>query len=148
LAAARVGYGFAHESLIAMLLKIKLPFEPGGPASAAALGALEDYEFVAASVANNAVGLHFLTAALRELEIEVVPSAGNFLMLVFPTADQAQQIFQGLLERGVIIRPLASTGLPNCLRVSVGTPDENRIFIDTLQGVMSELEVDKYATTC
>jgi histidinol-phosphate aminotransferase len=148
LAAARVGYGFAHQSLIAMLLKIKLPFEPGGAASAAALGALEDDEFLQASIANNAAGLRFLSTALRELRIEVVLSAGNFLMLVFENPQQAQQIFERLLERGVIVRPLTATGLPMCLRVSVGTPDENNIFLETLQSVMSELEVKEYATTC
>lgn len=148
LAAARVGYGFAHESLIAMLLKIKLPFEPGGPASAAALGALEDYEFLQASLANNAAGLRFLVKSLRALEIEAVPSTANFLMLVFQTADEAEQVFQQLLRRGVIVRPLAATGLPHCLRVSVGTPDENEIFIETLQSVTSQLEIKDYATTC
>ncbi len=150
LAAARIGYGFAHESLIAMLLKIKLPFEPSGVSAAAALGALEDCEFLEASIVNNAAGLRFLTKALQELGIHAVPSAANFLMLVFPVAELAQQVFQNLLERGVIIRPLAAAGLPNCLRVSVGTQEENHIFVETLKRVMSELEVeiDKYATTC
>ena len=147
LAAARVGYGFAHESLIAMLLKIKLPFEPSGPSAAAALGALEDHEFLRASIENNTAGLAYLTDALRQLGLNAVPSVGNFLMLVFPGADEAAQVFEALLRRGIIVRPLASTGLPQCLRVSVGAPDENRIFVDALQGVMSEMEA-QYVTSC
>ena len=132
LAGARVGYGFAHEDLISVLLKVKLPFEPSGPSEAAALGALEDREFMIRSVANNAKGLAYLTRSLREMGFDVVPSAGNFVMIVLHDEQQAQSMFQSLLERGVIIRPLTTTGLPNCLRVSVGTPEENGFFIQTL----------------
>jgi histidinol-phosphate aminotransferase len=147
LASARVGYGFAHDSLIATLLKIKLPFEPSGVAAAAGLGALEDDEFLQASIANNQAGLRFLAKALPEIGVEVVPSAGNFLMLIFRTEAEASRIFQGMLQRGVIARPLASTGLPSCLRVSIGTLEENNILVTTLQSVMSKLEVEEYVTT-
>jgi histidinol-phosphate aminotransferase len=147
LAAARIGYGCAHESLIAMLLKVKLPFEPSGPAAAAALGALEDEAFLRASLENNADGLTYLTLALRNVGVTVIPSAANFIMLEFRNADEARQIFDGLLSRGVIVRPLASTGLAQCLRVSIGTPDENRMLVENLKSVMSEVEVQEYATT-
>ncbi|HEX4748846.1 MAG TPA: histidinol-phosphate transaminase [Bryobacteraceae bacterium] len=147
LAAARIGYGCAHESLIAMLLKVKLPFEPSGLATAAALGALEDDAFLRATLENNAAGLSYLTRALRNLGVKVVPPAANFMMLEFQNAEESRQIFDGLLRRGVIVRPLASTGLPQCLRVSVGTPDENRMLVENLESIMSELEVQEYATT-
>lgn len=147
LAAARVGYGCAHESLIAMLLKIKLPFEPSGPAAAAAIGALEDDDFLRASVENNTVGLNYVMRELRELGVTVVPSVANFVMLVFRGTEEVQQIFEGLLQRGVIVRPLGATGLPQCLRVSVGTPAENETFLRNLASVMSELEIEEYATT-
>jgi histidinol-phosphate aminotransferase len=137
LAAARVGYGFAHEDLISVLLKVKLPFEPSGPSEAAALGALEDREFMIRSVANNAKGLVYLTRHLRELGFLVVPSAGNFVMVVLKDEDHAKNTFQNLLERGVIVRPLATTGLANCLRISVGTPEENDYFLQTLKLVLS-----------
>jgi len=135
LAAARVGYGFAHEDLIAVLLKVKLPFEPSGPSEAAALGALEDREFMIRSVANNAKGLAHLTRNLRGMGFQVVPSAGNFVMIVLQEEQQAKSIFQNLLECGVIIRPLATTGLANCLRISVGTPEENDTFLEALRAV-------------
>jgi histidinol-phosphate aminotransferase len=137
LAAARVGYGFGHEDLISVLLKVKLPFEPSGPSEAAALGALEDREFMIRSVANNARGLLYLTRSLRELGCEVVPSAGNFVMIVLRDAQQAAGIFRSLLERGVIVRPLATTGLANCLRISVGTPEENDYFLQMIKLVLS-----------
>jgi histidinol-phosphate aminotransferase len=149
LASARIGYGFGHQDLVSVLLKVKLPFEPSGPAEAAALGALEDREFMLRSAANNARGMAFLKTELALLGIQVVPSATNFLMIVFDSENEAQQIFEGLLRRGVIIRPLAATGLPKCLRVSIGTPEENEIFTralsDVRRQVHASMEVDSYA---
>ncbi len=136
LAGARIGYGFGHEDLISVLLKVKLPFEPSGPSEAAALGALEDREFMIRTVANNAKGLVYLTRSLRELGCEVVPSAGNFVMVVCENEQKASHVFQNLLERGVIIRPLAATGLPQCLRISVGTTEENEFLIETLKSIL------------
>ena len=147
LAGARIGYGFAHESLIAMLLKIKLPFEPSGVSAAAAMGALDDSEFLEKTIANNAAGLEYLSRSLMQLGFEVIPSAANFVMLVFPSPDAAQNLFHRLLERGVIIRPLSGMGLPQCLRVSVGTREENEIFLETLQIVNSQIEAPSYVTS-
>jgi histidinol-phosphate aminotransferase len=148
LAAARIGYGFAHENLISMLLRVKLPFEPSGPACAAALGALEDREFMLKTVENNTRGLAFLTCELRSLGIQVVPSAANFVMIVLAGEQQAQTMFEKLLRRGVIVRPLRSTGLSHCLRISAGTPEENEICIDAVKHVVEEIEVNPYAEAC
>jgi histidinol-phosphate aminotransferase len=145
LAAARVGYGFAHEDLISVLLKVKLPFEPAGLAEAAALGAIEDREFMLRTVAHNAQGLAYLYRNLREMDFCVVPSAANFIMLVFADKGPAWQTFEGLLARGVIVRPLAATGLANCLRVSVGTPEENEYLVSALQQMRQEMETHAYA---
>ncbi len=145
LAAARVGYGFAHEDLISVLLKVKLPFEPSGVAEAAAIGAIEDREFMLRTVAHNAKGLAYLYKQLRTMDLQVVPSAANFVMLVFPEPGQAAQTFERLLARGVIVRPLAATGLPNCLRISVGTEEENEYLITALGKVRQEMEVATYA---
>lgn len=147
LASARVGYGFAHDDLISVLLKVKLPFEPSGVAASAAMGALDDREFLEWSLRNNAQGLAFLTKSLREMDLEAVPSAANFVMAVLETEEQAQEIFEQLLRRGVIVRPLKATGLPNCLRISVGTPEDNEICVDALQRVRVQMEVNRYATT-
>ncbi len=147
LAGVRAGYGFAHENLISVLLKVKLPFEPSGVAAAAAMGGLEDGEFLRRSLVNNVQGLAFVTQALREMDIEVVPSAVNFVMVVFPTAEDAEHVFEQLLRNGVIVRPLKATGLPCCLRISIGTPEENQICIDALKRVRAQLEVNRYATS-
>lgn len=145
LAAARVGYGFAHENLISMLLKVKLPFEPSGISAAAALGALDDHAFVQASVDNNERGRAFFQRELRKLGLEAIPSASNFVAVAFETGEQAEQIFEQLLRRGVIVRPLKATGLPQCLRISIGTPEENEMCVEALAGARAEVEVDLYA---
>jgi histidinol-phosphate aminotransferase len=147
LAGARVGYGFAHQDLISVLLKIKLPFEPSGIGEAAVLGALEDREFMEKSIENSTRGLEFLTKAFEALGFTVVPSAANFIMVVLDTEDLAKQLFERLLRQGVIVRPLKATGLPNCIRVSAGTKDENEICAEALQRVSAELEVNVHATT-
>ena len=146
LAAARVGYGFAHENLISVLLKVKLPFEPSGVSAAAAIGALEDAAFVHASVENNRRWRAFVTDALRKMRFRVAPSAANFVMLILDTEEQAGQLYNLLLRQAVIVRPLKATGLPGCLRVSIGTEPENQMFIDVLKHAQSELEVVHYAT--
>src|SRR5580698_6046641 len=81
LAGLRIGYGFAHEELIANLLKVKLPFEPSGLAQIAAIAALDDKEFVHRALELNARGLRFIATSLREAGLDVVPSEANFVMV-------------------------------------------------------------------
>lgn len=133
LAGVRIGYGFAHERLIENLLKVKLPFEPSTLAQAAAIGALRDREFMHRSLQLNAHGLNFLTTSLRELGLTVVPSEANFIMLVLPGAEQAARLTNELLTQGIIIRPLASFGLPHCVRISTGTAEDNERCVEAIQ---------------
>jgi histidinol-phosphate aminotransferase len=125
LAGIRIGYGFAHEDLIANLLKVKLPFEPSTVAQAAGIAALDDKEFLHRSLELNARGLRLFTDTFRGFGFEVVPSHANFVMLPFPDAGQAGSFTEALLRQGVIVRPLTAFGLPNCIRVSTGTDEEN-----------------------
>jgi histidinol-phosphate aminotransferase len=132
LAGLRVGYGFAHQNLIRNLRKVKLPFEPGTLADFAAAAALDDRTFVQNSIEKNARGLVLVQTGLQKRGIEIVPSCANFVMAVFPNGDQARELVRGLLARGVIVRPLKSFGLPNCVRISVGTEAEIRLFFCAL----------------
>jgi histidinol-phosphate aminotransferase len=133
LAGLRIGYGFAHDNLITNLLKVKLPFEPSLLAQAAGLAALDDTEFVKRSVELNNIGLKFLPDALRDLHLHVIPSQANFVTIVFKDENEVNKIYQGLLMRGVIVRPLKAFGLPNCIRVTIGTQEQNHFFIDKLK---------------
>ena len=137
LAGLRIGYGFAHEELIGHILKVKLPFEPSTLAQAAAIGALRDHAFHAKSITINNHGRKFLTDALRGHGMEVVPSKANFVMIVCKTEGEANFIFNELLKHGVIIRPLKAFGLPQCLRITIGTEEENNYLLDKLKIVLA-----------
>src|ERR1043165_3884362 len=110
LAGVRIGYGFAHQELIRNLLKVKLPFEPSTPAQAAGIAALDDKEWVHRSLELNARGLRQVTEALRHMGLSVVPSEANFVMTVLPSEEDATRIFEELLARGVVVRPLKAFG--------------------------------------
>src|SRR5262245_60426738 len=133
LAGARIGYGFAHEELIRNLLKVKLPFEPSTPAQAAGIAALGDKEFLHRSLELNARGLRYLSRGIGELGLAVVPSEANFVMAVLPSQQDAQQVFEGLLTQGVVVRPLEAFGLPICLRISTGTDEDNQLCISAMR---------------
>ena len=126
----RIGYGFAHEELIRNLLKVKLPFEPSTPAQAAGIGALADKEFLHRSLELNARGLRYLTDGLQSLGMTVVESQANFVMTVLDMEADASRVFEGLLAQGVVVRPLKAFGLANCIRISTGTDEDNRLCIE------------------
>jgi histidinol-phosphate aminotransferase len=133
LAGVRIGYGFAHQELIANLLKVKLPFEPSTLAQAAGVAALADKEFLHRSLELNARGLRFLSESLREMGLTVVPSEANFIMVVLSGEEQATRTTLDLLRQGIIVRPLTSFGLPQCIRISTGTDEDNERCVEALQ---------------
>ena len=133
LAGARIGYGFAHEELIRNLMKVKLPFEPSTMAQAAGIGALADKEFLYRTLELNSRAIRYLTAAFRELGLTVVPSEANFLMLVLDSEEQASGLVQDFLRQGIVLRHLKPFGLPNCIRISTGTDEQNRICVNAFQ---------------
>ncbi len=141
LAGARIGYGFAHEDLIANLLKVKLPFEPSLIAEAAGLGALEDKEFLHRTLEVNARGMRTVTEGLRSLGIRFVPSYANFVMTLWENDTEAARVTEELLGEGLIVRPLRAFGIPNAIRVSIGTEPENLIFLGALEKVTALAKV-------
>lgn len=141
LAGARIGYGFAHEELIANLLKVKLPFEPGTLAEAAGIGALGDKEFLHRSLELNARGIGFLTRTLRELGYRAIESDANFVMVEMGGPEACARVTEDLLRRGVIVRPLAAFGLPQCLRISTGTDEDNERCAEALEKAAAPAEV-------
>lgn len=138
LAGVRIGYGFAHEELITNLLKVKLPFEPSTLAQAAGIGSLADKEFVHRSLELNARGVRLLTSSLSGMGLKVIPSAANFLMVDLADHAEVERICQSLLRDGVIIRPLQAFGLPNCIRISTGTDEENHMLLDAMKKALQD----------
>jgi len=138
LAGLRIGYGMAHSDIIAKMLKVKLPFEPSTPASAAGIGALDDREFLRRTVELNRESLVFLHAEFERMGLTFVPSLANFVMIDFGTTERAERIFNALLKRGVITRLLGGFRLPHCLRISTGTMEQNRRCVEALTAVLGE----------
>ena len=136
LAGLRIGYGFAHSELIRNLLKVKLPFEPSHTAEAAGIGALEDVEFLEKTLENNRKGRKFLFKALIDLGFQVIPSDANFVLVLMSGPKAAQNLFQTLLTKGIIVRPQEASGLPQGIRISVGREEENEILIETLEKIL------------
>src|SRR6202034_224217 len=122
LAGLRLGYGIGRPELVAALEKIRQPFNINSIAQAGALAALDDVEHARKTRANNAAGLKFLTDGLKQLGLELIPSAANFILA---RAGDGQRVFNELQKRGVIVRPLGGYQLPEWIRISVGTPEEN-----------------------
>ena len=137
LAGIRIGYGFAHDKFIGNLLKVKLPFEPSTLAQAAGIGALHDEEFLRKTLAANAEGKTVLGEGLRSLGLQPIPTHANFYCVPFENEKRAQNIFEALLRQGVIVRPLRAFGLPHCLRITIGTREQNIVLMEALQKALA-----------
>ena len=133
LAGLRVGYGLAPEQVCSMLHKARAPFNLHVLAQEAALAALEDREHVRRTVENNKEGMRFYEQAFREMGLEWIPSQGNFILV---KVGRGRQVFQDMLARGVIVRAQDGYGLPEWIRISVGTPAENARCIEVLKEVL------------
>jgi histidinol-phosphate aminotransferase len=130
LAALRVGYGIMHPKVADMLNRVRQPFNVNSLAQTAALAALADTAYVEESRRLNDSGMRALEAGLRAMNVEFVPSHGNFLLV---HVGDGGRVYQRLLEQGVIVRPVANYGLPEHLRVTVGLPEENQRFLAALK---------------
>jgi histidinol-phosphate aminotransferase len=122
LASLRVGYGYGHRDLIAIVQRARQPFNVSGVAAAAAVAALDDVEFVNRCRAENSRGLAQLGDGFRQLGLEFVPGKGNFLLV---KVGDGAAVFATLQKKGVITRPVTPYGLPEWLRVTVGTKEQN-----------------------
>ena len=129
LAGLRVGYGVASAEIADLMNRVRQPFNVNNLAIAGALAALDDEAFLNASHELNRRGMAQLVAALQKLGLEYIPSYGNFITF---RAGDAATVNQKLLKQGVIVRPIAGYGLPEWLRVTIGTEAENARFIEAL----------------
>ena len=139
LAGVRIGYGFAHENLIKNLMKIKLPFEPSLPAQAAALAAIDDDEFLKRTVESARNGRQYFYDFFTRLGIQYIESQANFVTIVLDSEKLVDHIYTQLLQRGVIIRPLKSFGMSNCIRITTGLEEENKIFSENFEQIFNSV---------
>jgi len=122
LASLRIGYGYAAPELCALLQRVRQPFNVNAIAQAAALAALDDQEFADRTARENRAGLAQLAAGFAALGLEQVPSVANFQLV---RVGDGRATFEALQRRGIILRPVASYGLPEWIRVTVGTREQN-----------------------
>ena len=132
LAGLRIGYGIAHPELVALMNQVREPFNVNAAAQWAATAAVEDTEHLRRSLEVNRQGLAFLTEGLTALGVDWVPSQANFMLV---RTGQVGRVFEELMRRGVIVRPVGPE-FPDHVRVTVGTPEENRKFLDGLSQIL------------
>jgi histidinol-phosphate aminotransferase len=141
LAGLRVGFGVASPALTGLIGRVRAAFNVNALAQAAAIAALDDNAFLQQSRQLNSQGYAQLTAAFDSAGLEYIPSFGNFVMVrMGDAADAGQRISGALMRRGVIVRPLASYGLPQWLRITIGLPEENQRLIDELGAIRAAAE--------
>jgi len=127
LAGIRIGYGICDAELASYLERARHPFNVNRLAEVAALAALDDDEHARRTIELNTAGLEYLAAELGRMGIKTWPSEANYIL-----AETGAEVFEALLARGVIVRPMAGFGLTEHVRISVGLPEENERLIKTL----------------
>ncbi len=130
LAGLRIGYGVTSAAVADLMNRVRQPFNVNNLALAGALAALDDDEFLQASYELNRRGMAQIVAALEKLGLTYIPSYGNFV--TFKAGDGAA-VNQKLLQQGVIVRPIGGYGMPEWLRVTIGSEAENARFIAALE---------------
>jgi len=138
LAALRLGWAYCPAAVADVLNRVRGPFNVTAPSLAAGVAALADRAHMETAVAHNEKWLAWTTAELEKLGLKVTPSVGNFILIHFPTEKgrDAAAADEALKSRGIILRRVAAYGLPNCLRMTIGTEDDNRAVVAALTKLM------------
>jgi histidinol-phosphate aminotransferase len=134
LAGLRAGYAISHPEVADLMNRIRQPFNMNSLSLRAAEVVLDDEAYLAESIRVNKQGMQQLVAFCEEHGLNYIPSHGNFLTI--EVGPEAGEMYQKLLQAGVIVRPVAGYQLPNHLRVSIGLPSENQAFIDAMKTIL------------
>jgi len=137
LAGLRIGYGFAHDTLISNLMKVKEPFEPSLIALTGGMAAMDDHMFLKDTLLMNKAGYIYFKKELEGLGIKTIPSVANFITTIWDTENRAEKITASLLKKGIIVRNLHAFGWPKCIRISIGTDYENQKVIANLRELLA-----------
>jgi histidinol-phosphate aminotransferase len=136
LAGLRVGYAVCRPEVADLLNRVRQPFNVNSLALAAATAALDDVEFLAATKRINDAGMAQLVEGFRTLGLHWIASSGNFVAVRVSEEGDALSVFQALLRKGVIVRPVANYGMADYLRVSVGLDWQNERFLTALREIL------------
>ncbi len=135
LAGVRLGYAIAHPSIIELMRRIQLPFTVNQVALTTAHAALDDEQFMQLSLRTNTEGMLQMKEGLNQLNLDYLPSACNFL--TFDSKEDGALLYNYLLDRGIIVRPLHPYKMNNYLRVTIGTKEQNSRFLNALSNYLS-----------
>ena len=135
LAGLRIGYGMGNAAVIGLMNRVRQPFNVNQLALAGAAAALNDDDFIARSFDTNVRGMAQMIAGFKQQGLDYIPSFGNFVCV---KVGAAGPVFQKLLKQGVIVRPIASYGMPAYLRISIGTEGENARFLGALEKALCD----------
>ncbi|MFO7798303.1 histidinol-phosphate transaminase [Rhodohalobacter sp.] len=138
LAGFRIGYAIADEKLITQMLKTKLTFEPTAPAQAAALAAYDDLDFLKKSTEVVKKGRERLYSFFEDHNIKYEKSISNSVMMILDSEEEAIDFTQEMLEQGVILRRINAFGLPQCVRITIGTPSEMDHFEESFKQIFKQ----------
>jgi histidinol-phosphate aminotransferase len=139
LAGLRVGYALGCAELIRYLSRVRTTFSVSSLGQSAAIAALDDTAHIRMTVENNAAGANLLSEALTAMGFRVLPTWANFIYVEL--GEDAAGIAKRIEEEGIIIRPMTAWGAPNAMRVTVGTPEQNRAFLAAFKKVMEKAVV-------
>ena len=134
LASLRIGYAISHPDVANILNRVRQPFNANSFALAAAAAVLNDQDYLSRGKRVNSDGLSQIAAGLESLGLSYISSVGNFIC--FDTGGDEMEVFDALLRKGVIVRPVGNYGMKGYLRVSVGLSEENQRFLDALAQVI------------
>ncbi|MDX1901767.1 MAG: histidinol-phosphate transaminase [Gammaproteobacteria bacterium] len=134
LAALRLGYAISSEQIADILNRARLPFNVNSVAAAAGVAALSDKMHILKSIELNDQGMQQLLEGLKNLNVDMIPSLGNFITI--DTKQNASDVYQKLLKQGVIVRPLGAYEMPRHIRVTIGTFEENDRFLQAFKEVL------------
>jgi histidinol-phosphate aminotransferase len=134
LAGLRIGYAIGHPELIGLLNKVRQPFNVNAMAQAAAIAALDDVTHLVETREMVEEGLAFFEHELPKLGIKTVPSGANFILV---KTGNGRKVFEELQKRKVIVRPMDPYGLPDHIRITIGTPEQNKKVLEALKEVMA-----------
>lgn len=135
LAALRVGWSYCPPEVADVLNRVRPAFNVSVPAQAAAVAALADKGFIQRTIDMTNAGRLQVTKSLNDMGIKVYPSVGNFLLADF--GDRAQGTFNALKAQGIFIRPMAAYKLPHCLRITVGTAEDNGLLLEGIRQALT-----------
>jgi histidinol-phosphate aminotransferase len=143
LASLRIGYGISHSDIADLMNRVRQPFNVNSLALSAAEAALGDIDHLQQSISLNQAGMKQLTTTFDDMNLQYIPSVGNFICVDLETTGQTgMEIYKKLLHQGVIVRPVGNYGMPDHLRVTVGLKQENEKFIKALESVLTGMNVE------